>query len=210
MSIRVLIADDHAVVRQALTLLMEREGFEIVGQAADGDEAWRMARDTTPDVAVLDLMMPVMTGVEAAREIKRVSPRTATILLTAKTEDRHVLDALQEGIKGCALKTHEARDLIQAVREVARGGRYLSPGLSRAVIDSYVAGNGSPRDILTPRERQVLKLIAEGRKTREIGEILGVSVKTAETHRSRIMKKLNIRETAGLVRYALRQGLAEL
>jgi len=210
MAIRVLLADDHAVVRQALSLLLEREGFEIVGQAADGDEAWRMARDLTPDVAVLDLMMPVMNGIESAREIRRASPQTATILLTGKTEDRHVLDALQEGIKGCALKTHEARDLIQAVREVARGGRYLSPGLSRAVIDSYVSGNGSPRDVLTPRERQVLKLIAEGRKTREIGEILGVSVKTAETHRSRIMKKLNIRETAGLVRYALRQGLAEL
>ena len=172
MAIRVLLADDHAVVRQALSLLLEREGFEIVGQAADGDEAWRMARDLTPDVAVLDLMMPVMNGIESAREIRRASPQTATILLTGKTEDRHVLDALQEGIKGCALKTHEARDLIQAVREVARGGRYLSPGLSRAVIDSYVSGNGSPRDVLTPRERQVLKLIAEGRKTREIGEIL--------------------------------------
>ena len=210
MSIRILLADDHAVVRQALRLLLEREAFEVICEAADGDEAWRKARETTPDVAVLDLMMPVMNGIEAAREIRRVSPRTATILLTAKTEDRYVLQALQEGIKGCALKTYEAQDLVQAVREVARGGRYLSPGLSRAVIESYVAGNGSPRDVLTPRERQVLKLIAEGRKTREIADILGVSVKTAETHRSRIMKKLGIRETAGLVRYALRQGLAEL
>src|SRR5262245_7970779 len=114
MPIRVLLADDHAVVRQALKLLLEREGFEVVSEASDGDEAWRMARDVTPDVAVLDLMMPVMNGIESAREIHHVSPRTATVLLTAKTEDRHVLEALQNGIKGCALKTHEARDLVQA------------------------------------------------------------------------------------------------
>jgi DNA-binding NarL/FixJ family response regulator len=209
MSIRVLLADDHAVVRQALRLLLEGEGFEVVAEAGDGKEAWRLAGEATPDVAVLDLMMPVQDGIEAAREIRRVSPQTATVLLTSRSDERHALEALRAGVKGCALKTHEARDLIQAVREVARGGTYLSPGISGAVVQAYLGGTPTA-DPLTSRERQVLKLIAEGQRTREIAEILGISVKTAESHRSRIMKKLNIRETAGLVRYALRRGLSEL
>jgi len=210
MSIRVLLADDHAIVRQALRLLLEREGFDVVAEASDGHEAVAHSRELRPDVAILDRLMPILGGLEAAREIRQVSPRTRTILLTSRTDDGGVLWALDAGVRGCVLKSHDAGDLIAAVREVAQGGTYLSPGVSTAVVNGYLSGTKIPGDGLTPRERQVLQLIAEGKRTREIGEILHVSVKTAESHRSRIMSKLQIRDTAGLVRYAIRQGFTEL
>ncbi len=210
MSIRVLIADDHVVVRQALKLLLEREGLDVVGEAADGQQAVKLVRECSPEVAILDRLMPLLGGLEAAWEIRQASPHTRVILLTSSIDDSSVLEALEAGVKGCVLKSHDARDLISAVREVARGGTYLSTGASSAVVDGYLGRTKVVRDRLTPRERQVLQLIAEGKKTREIAGILGVSIKTAESHRSRIMGKLRIRDTAGLVRYAIRRGLAEL
>jgi DNA-binding NarL/FixJ family response regulator len=210
MAIRVLLADDHGIVREALKLLLEREGFQVQGEAVDGRQAVRLARDLQPDVAVLDLVMPLLNGLDAAREIRWVSPRTRTILLTARTDDRSVLEALQAGVKGCVLKSHEAAELIRAIREVSRGGLYLDPAVSKTVVAAYLQETGPPKDPLSPRERQVLQLIAEGKKTREVAELLCVSVKTAESHRARIMRKLDIRETAGLVRYAIRQGLSLL
>jgi DNA-binding NarL/FixJ family response regulator len=210
MSIRVLLADDHAIVREALKLLLEREGFDVVAEAGNGHEAVALSRELLPDVAILDRLMPFLGGLEAAREIRQVSPRTRTILLTSRTDDGGVLWALDAGVKACVLKSNEAQELITAVHEVARGGTYLSPGVSTAVVDGYLARTKIPGDGLSPRERQVLQLIAEGKRTREIGEILNVSVKTAESHRSRIMSKLQIRDTAGLVRYAIRQGFTEL
>jgi DNA-binding NarL/FixJ family response regulator len=210
MSIRVLLADDHAIVREALRLLLEREGFDVVAEAGNGHEAVALSRKLLPDVAILDRLMPFLGGLEAAREIRQVSPRTRTILLTSRTDDGGVLWALDAGVKACVLKSHEALELITAVHQVARGGIYLSPGVSTAVVDGYLARTRRPGEGLSPRERQVLQLIAEGKRTREIGEILNVSVKTAESHRSRIMSKLQIRDTAGLVRYAIRQGFTEL
>ncbi|MBI4609185.1 MAG: response regulator transcription factor [Candidatus Rokubacteria bacterium] len=209
MPLRILLADDHQIVRQGLKAILEREGFGIAGEAADGHEAVRLAREVSPDVAVLDLAMPLLNGLGAAREIHPASPRTRTILLTMHTEDQYILEALRAGFKGIVLKSQAAADLVQAIREVSRGGIYLSPGVSRAVVEAYRAKTELVADPLTPREQEVLQLIAEGKTTKEIATLLGVSVKTAESHRTRLMDKLDIHETASLVRYAIRRGLVE-
>ncbi len=209
MPIRILLADDHAIVREGLRALLEREGFEVVGEAGDGHEAIQGAERLRPDVAVLDLAMPLLNGLEAARTILRSLPQTRTILLTVHTEDQYVLEALRAGISGYVLKTQAKADLVQAIREVSKGGIYVSPGVSRTLVQAYLARADLPPDPLTPRERQVLQLIAEGKTTKEIARLLGVSVKTAEAHRTRIMAKLDIHETAGLVRYAIRRGLIQ-
>ena len=209
MPIQVLLADDHLIVRQGLRALLEREGFRVVGEAADGREAVHLAGGSHPDVAILDLAMPNLNGLDAARELLRGDPRMKAILLTMHTEDPYVLEALRAGISGYVLKTQAGDDLIQAIREVLRGSIYLSPGVSRAVVDAYRAKSDLPPDPLSPREREVLQLVAEGKTTKEVASLLGVSVKTAESHRTRIMAKLDIHETAGLVRYAIRRGLVQ-
>lgn len=205
--IEVMVADDHLLVRQALQSLLDRKGFKVVGTAADGQEAVQMAEELQPDIAVVDLMMPVMNGINAARQISRVSPDTKTILLTMYNEGRYAVEALRAGIKGFVLKTQAAEDLTRAIQEVMEGGTYLSPTVSPAVVDAYLGRTEYPSDPLTPREREVLQLIAEGKTTRKTAEILGISMKTVETHRSRIMEKLDIHDTANLVRYAIRRGL---
>lgn len=207
---RILLADDHAVVRQAFRLLLEREGLEVVGEADNGHAAVRLARQLQPDVAVLDLMMPVLNGVDAAREILQACPGTLPVLLVGSATEEQVLEALRAGIRGCVLKSHDTKELIRAIAEVQRGGVYLSPGHSRAVVDAYVGKRDLPPDPLSPRERQVLQLVAEGKSTKEAANLLCISVKTVESHRCRIMSKLEIHETASLVRYAIRHGLSEL
>jgi len=207
MPIRVLLADDHQMVRQALKALLEREGFQVSGEADDGAQAIKLAAEQRPDVAVLDVAMPVLSGLDAAQEIKRVSPKTKVILLTMHAEDHHVLRSLRAGAKGFLLKTHAAEDLVRALREVSRGGIYLSPEASRALMDEYQTKVDLSPDPLSPRERRVVQLIAEGQSTKQVAASLKISVKTAETHRARIMTKLNIHQTAGLVRYAIRRGL---
>jgi len=209
MPIQVLLADDHHIVREGLKSLLEKEGFRVVGEAADGREAVRLASTSHPDVAVLDLSMPSMNGLDAAREIIRSEPKTKAILLTVHTEDPYVLEALRAGVTGYVLKSQAPADLVQAIRETSRGSIYLSPGVSRIVVDAYRGKTDLPSDPLTPREREVLQLVAEGKSTKEVAGILGVSVKTAESHRSRIMEKLDIHETATLVRYAIRRGLIQ-
>jgi two-component system, NarL family, response regulator NreC len=207
--LRILLADDHQIVRQGLKGLLEREEFEVVGDAADGREAVRLAQELSPDVAVLDFTMPVLNGLDAAREILRACPRTGVILLTMHTEDERVVGALRAGIRGYVLKTQAAEELAQAIQEVSRGGTFLSPRVSRVVVDAYLAKTDLPADPLTPRERQVLQLVAEGKTTKEVAAELGLTTKTAESYRSKIMEKLDIHDTAGLVRYAIRQGLIE-
>src|SRR5206468_2229304 len=207
MAVTVVLADDHPVVRQALRLLLEREQFEVLGEASDGLEAIDLAERLRPDVVVLDLAMPTLNGIGAVREIAKVSPRTKTILLTMHTEEHHILEALRVGVKGCVSKTQAAEHLLQAIREVCAGGVYLSPSVSGAVVQAYLGKTELPHDPLTGRERQVLQLVAEGKTTKEIAVILGVTVKTAESHRSKLMEKLDIHSTAGLVRYAIRRGL---
>jgi two-component system response regulator NreC len=210
MPLRILLADDHQIVRQGLRALLEAKGFAVVGEAGDGHEAVRLAQTLRPEISVLDVTMPQLNGLDAARAILRVSPTTKTVLLTMHTEDHYVSEALKAGVRGYVLKSQASADLIQAIREVARGMTYLSPGVSRAVVDAYLAKTDLPPDPLTLRERQVLQLVAEGKTTKEVAGLLGVSVKTAESHRTRIMAKLNIHETAGLVRYAIRNGLIEV
>ena len=209
MALQILLADDHIIVRQGLKALLEREGFQVVAEAGDGLEAVQLASQLCPDAAVLDLSMPGLNGVDAALEISKVSPRTKTILLTMHSQNQYVLPALRAGIVGYVLKTKAAADLIQAIHEVSKGMTYLSPGVSRTVVEAYLAQTPLPPDPLSARERQVLQLIAEGKSTKEAAAIIGVSFKTAESHRTRIMEKLNIHETASLVRYAIRQGLIQ-
>jgi DNA-binding NarL/FixJ family response regulator len=209
MPTRILLAEDHLIVRQGLRALLEREGFTVVGEAADGREAVRMVQQLHPDVAVLDLSMPSLNGIDAAKEILQACPKTKTILLTVHAEDQYVLPAMRAGITGYVLKTKAAADLVQAIHEVSRGMTYLSPGVSGTVVQAYLAKTDLPTDPLSSRERQVLQLIAEGKTTKEVAGVLGVSVKTAESHRTRIMEKLDIHETASLVRYAIRRGLIE-
>lgn len=209
MAFRVLLADDHQVVRAGLRALLERDGHEVVGEASDGRQAVELSQKHAPDVAVLDLSMPELNGVEAGREILRSCPRTNVILLTMHIEDYQVAAALRAGIRGYVSKTQAPDALGQAITEVARGGTYLTPGVAQVVVGAYLAGTPVPRDPLTPRERQVVRLIADGKTTKEVASALDLSVKTAESYRASLMEKLNIHQTAGLVRYAIRQGLIE-
>jgi two-component system, NarL family, response regulator NreC len=207
MPTRVLLADDHQVVREGLKALLEKQGYQVSAEASNGRDAVRLALQTRPDVAILDIAMPVLNGLDAAREIVQQLPSTRAILLTMHAEKGYVLEGLRAGIKGFVTKTHAAEDLIRAIREALRGTTYLSPEVSEAVVESFRTNQELSPDPLTPRERQVLQLIAEGRSSKEVAAVLNISVKTAETHRSRILEKLDIHEVAGLVRYAIRRGL---
>jgi two-component system, NarL family, response regulator NreC len=207
--LQILLVDDHEIVREGLKSLLEHKNLAVVGDVSDGRLAVQLARELRPDIAVFDYSMPLMNGLEAAREVQRVSPSTKTILLTMHTEDRYVFEALRAGIRGYVVKTQAAADLIRAIHEVSRGQIYLSPGVSRAVVEAFLAKTDLPVDPLTAQERRVLRLIAEGKRTKEIAGALEISVKTAESHRARIMVKLDIHETAGLVRYAIRRGVIE-
>jgi len=209
MGVSVLLADDHPVFRQGLRALLERERFEVVGEASDGLEAIATAERLQPQIVVMDLAMPALNGIDAVREIVRRCPRVKPILLTMHTEEHYVLEALRAGAKGCVSKSQAAEHLLQAIKDVSGGGVYLSPHVSGAVVQAYLAKTDLPYDPLTPRERQVLQLIAEGKTTKETAAVLEVSVKTAETHRTNLMEKLDIHSTAGLVRYAIRRGLLQ-
>jgi DNA-binding NarL/FixJ family response regulator len=209
MPIQVLLADDHPIVLRGLKILLEREGLRVVAEAADGREAVARAAEVHPDVAVLDLAMPILNGLDAAGEIMQTSHATKTIILSVHGEDQYILAALRTGIHAYVLKTQAFADLVQAIREVHRGTTYMSPGISRAVVEAYRGRAEPPHDPLSLREREVLQLIAVGKSTKELAGILGMSVKTAESHRSRIMGKLDVHEIAGLVRYAIRRGLIQ-
>jgi DNA-binding NarL/FixJ family response regulator len=201
--------DDHVLVRQGLKALIESDGFRVVGEASDGQEALRQVELFCPDIVVMDISMPAFNGLNAAREIERSFPKTKTILLTQHDESQYVSEALETGVKGYVLKNQAAGDLLQAIKQVSRGQVYLSPGVSQAVVESYHSKLDKTKTRLTPREKQVLQLIAEGKSTRDIASVLGISVKTAESHRTRMMHKLDIHETASLVLYAVRKGIVQ-
>jgi two-component system, NarL family, response regulator NreC len=208
MALRVLLADDHGAVRQGLKALLEREGLDVVAAEADGRTAVESALKLRPDVVVLDVAMPGLNGVDAAREITRAFPQTGVVLLTGLPDARLALDALRAGVRGFVTKSQGCEELFEAIHDVFEGGLYLSPGASQAVVDACTAADAHQReDRLSPREREVLCLVAEGQTTKQIAKRLKISIKTAEFHRGRVMGKLKIHNTAGLVRYAIREGL---
>lgn len=209
MAIRVVLADDHVLVRQSLKSLLEREGFQVVGEASDGQEALHHVESLRPNIIVMDVSMPILNGIDAARQIHRLSPKTSTVLLTQHDEDQYISEALDAGVKGYVLKSQVASDLVRAIQQVSRGEVYLSPGVSRAVMEAYRSKSKRVENPLTARERQVLQLIAEGKSTKDVASLLSISVKTAESHRTRLMQKLDIHETASLVRYAVRCGIVQ-
>ncbi len=195
--------------REGLKAVLPPTEFEVVAETADGQDAVRLARRHQPDIALLDVSMPGLNGVDATREVMRASPDTKVVVLTMHKESVYVVEALRAGAKGYVLKSQPAGELVSGLREVARGEVYLAPGFWRVLVESYQNGEKLMLDPLSPREREVLQLIAEGKTTKEIGAKLGVSFKTAETHRAHIMAKLDIHETASLVRYAIRNRLIQ-
>ena len=207
MSIRILIADDHVLVRQGVRALLEQAGMVVVGEAADGPEALRLAHTHQPEVALLDIAMPHLNGLETARRLRATVPQTKVIMLTMHSEAPYVLEALHAGAVGYVVKTQAAADLVQAIHTTLQGAISLSPQVTNAVVQAYLAGATLPSDPLTSREREIIQRIAEGQTTKEIAAALGLSVKTVESHRINLMRKLDIHETATLVRYAIRRGL---
>lgn len=207
MPVRILLAEDHVIVRQGLRALLEKAGMVVIGEASDGHEALQRAHEHSPDVAVLDIAMPHLNGLETAKRLRETMPQTKIVLLTIHTEEPYVLEALQAGTVGYVLKTQAAGDLVQAIRDVLQGAVYLSPRVTNAVVQAYLTRASLPLDPLTSREREVLQRIAEGQTTKEIAAHLDLSVKTVESHRINLMRKLDIHETATLVRYAIRRGL---
>lgn len=209
MSIRLLLADDHVIVRSGIKHLLNDEGFDIVAEASDGQEAVEMAETLDPDVAVLDISMPLLNGIDAARSIHATSPRTKVIFLTMHKDERYALEALRTGIDGYVLKTQATADLAQAIRTVTEGEIYLSPAISGTVVNAAL-GKTAPKTVhLTQRERQVLQLIADSKSNKEIAHELDISVKSVESHRGNLMKKLDLHSVAGLVRYAINIGLIQ-
>lgn len=204
---RVVVADDHVMFRQGLIAMLEGDEFNVVGEAEDGHDAIRIVRNLTPDLAILDFSMPLLNGIDAARDIQRRSPDTHVVLLTMYDDDACVLEALRAGVRGYVLKSQTTADLVVALREVLKGSVYLSPGISDSVVNIYISKSNADSEVLSERERQVLQLIAEGHTTKSIASMLFVSVKTAESHRTHIMQRLDIHNIASLVRYAIRRGM---
>ena len=205
---KILVADDHNLVRAGLTALIARlPDMEIVGEAPDGRQALRMVRDLAPDLVLMDIAMPGLNGLEAAERIHGIQPQTKIIILSMHANEEYVAQALKAGASGYLLKDAATTELEMALKSVSMGQFYLSPAISRQVVDNYLHGGPTGVDVLTPRQREILQLIAEGKSTRDIAETLHLSVKTVETHRAQLMERLDIHDVAGLIRYALKKGL---
>jgi DNA-binding NarL/FixJ family response regulator len=213
MRLRILVADDHHVVRTGLRSLLETEkGWEVCAEAANGREAVQKAEELTPDVAVLDIGMPLLNGVEATRQIRKVSPKTEVLILTMHDSEVLIREVLEAGARGYILKDDADRNLLAAVDALRRHQPYLSSriaGLFAKAVGSVGEDSPTDRRRLTPREREVLQLLAEGKSNKEIAGFLGISVKTAETHRANIMLKLDFHSITELVRYAVRNKIIQ-
>jgi len=213
---RVLLADDHALVRAGIrALLAGLPDVESVVEAGDGQEALTVLRETKPDLALIDIAMPGLNGLELAARVSREAPGTRLVILSMHGTPAHVAQALRAGVSGYLLKDAAADELPVLLRAVMRGETYLSPAISKQVVDGYLGrtaapanpGDGAALDVLTSRQREILQLVAEGKSTKEVAQLLDVSAKTVETHRGQIMERLGIHDLAGLVRYAIRTGL---
>lgn len=211
--IKLLLADDHTILRKGLRLLLEREpDFSIVAEANNGREAISSVASCHPDVVIMDIAMPVMNGIEAAQRICQEHPRTAIIILSAHSDEGYVMRALQAGARGYLLKDSADNDLCQAVRAVLAGKSYFSPAVSRILADDYLRKlrqqtAQDPYDLLTPREREILQLVAELKPTLQIAELLGLSPHTVDTHRSNMMQKLKLHSVPEVILYAVRKGI---
>jgi two-component system response regulator NreC len=215
MAVTIILADDHHVMRQGLRMLIEAQGdFCVIAEAGDGLAVPQLAGRLTPDVLIVDVMMPGLNGLEVTRQVRQCSPQTRIIILSMYRNEAYVLEALRNGAAGYVLKESTATDLIRAVREVVAGRRYLSPPLSERAIEAYVQkAREAPLDLyatLTTREREVLQLAAEGRTNADIAAALFVSPRTVETHRAHLMRKLGLHTQADLIRYALQHGILPL
>lgn len=212
-STRILIGDDHTLVRQGLRKILEAEpGLEVVAEAGDGREAVAQAVALKPDVAVLDVGMPQLNGIDAAQQIARRQPSTRVLMLSMHGDDAYVTRALQAGVSGYVLKDSADHELLRAVAAVASGQSFFSPAVARFMLDDYVRrlsgrSSGDRYESLSDREREIFQLVAEGRTNREVSELLAISLATVETHRARILQKLGIHNTAELVLFAVRRGI---
>ncbi|MBC7877813.1 MAG: response regulator transcription factor [Anaerolineales bacterium] len=212
--IRLLLAEDHSMVRAGLHALLERENYiNVIGEASNGQEAVNMAMELKPDVLVMDIMMPRLNGIRAAEQIRDMKLPVNILLLSMYSDEGLVHQALQSGVKGYVLKTSVGEELLSAIRIVARGETYLSKEISSIVVESslhpHTLQTDDPLNILSPREKEVLQLIAEEHTSGEIGKLLFISEKTVEKHRANLMEKLHVRNLAGLVRLAIKYGLVD-
>lgn len=204
---RIILADDHTMFRQSLRAFLEREGITIVGEAANGYETLRLARELKPDAVVLDMNMPLLNGIQVARELEKEELDTRVVILTMFEDEVSVLEAFRAGARGYVLKTLSSTDLIKALHELARGKHFLSSGIADTVVEAWLRRQDDSGSLLTSRERQILQLVAEGNASKEIARILNLTIKTVESHRNRLMRKLDTTNIAGLVRHAVRQGV---
>ena len=208
--LHILIADDHGIVRSGIRMLIEREqGMSVVAEAEDGVEAVSLAISKRPDIAVLDVSMPRMTGIQATHEVKAQVPEVDVLLLSMHDDERYFYEALKAGAAGYVLKRAADTDLVEAIRAVARGEPFLSPGTQGRLVKEWMESGEGPQDELTQRELEVVKLIAEAHTNRQIAELLNLSEKTVESHRANVLAKLGMRDRVELVRYAIRRGLIE-
>jgi DNA-binding NarL/FixJ family response regulator len=210
-TIRVLLCDDHLLIRASLkSLLAEFPGIEVVGEAGDGRVVMDQITAVRPNVVVMDITMPGLNGIEATRQIVKEHAQVRVIMLSMHADENHVLQALRAGATAYVLKGAAPRELEMAIQAVSRGELFLSPGISKHVISAYLSrpeGQTNSLDLLTPRQREILQLIAEGKSSKQIAQLLSASVKTIESHRASLMERLDIHDVAGLVRYAIRHGL---
>lgn len=213
MSIRILLADDHTVVRKGLRMLLEGQpGFSVIADAADGREAVSLAEKHTPDVVVMDVAMPSLNGIEAARQILTKVPQTAVVFLSMHSDEAYVLKALKAGARAYLLKDSAEYDLINAIRAVNEGKAFFSPAISKMLVEDYMRQMREREvedsyELLTTREREILQLLAEGKNNKEVATVLNLSLYTVETHRSNIFQKLNLHSSAELILYAVRKGV---
>lgn len=207
---RIVIADDHGIVRSGIRLLLERQpGLEVVAEAADGIEARDVVVSERPDLAILDVKMPGLTGLQATREIKAQVPDTAVLILSMHDDERYLFEALKAGASGYVLKSQADEELLEAIRAIERGDPFLTPSAQQSLIRDLLERGEPDNQELTPREEEIVKLVAEANTTREIAAMLHLSEKTVENHRGNAMKKLGMRDRVELVRYAIRRGLIE-